>query len=234
MAGALLPCRQLVDDGGLCLDVGQGGVELIDGLVAADEVGGGLFADARHAPNVVGAVAHEGLQVNEALGGEAVFFTEGDGIHVVGHGLSRLGGDKHDAGMVGDELEGVTVARDDDAVPALCLAAAGDGADEVVGLVAHHVVAGDVHGGEDIVQKGHLLMEFLGHTVAVGLVALVRLVAEGGLVAVEGDADGIGLFPVEEALQNVHKAEQCVGVQAFTGGEGTHTVKGAVNDAVAV
>ena len=103
-----------------------------------------------------------------------------------------------DGGGVGDQLEGVLVAGDDHGTPPGGGVRHRDGADQVIGLPAVQLVHGDVHGGEDILQNGHLTGQFVGHAVAVGLVALVGQVAEGGGLAVEGDAQGLGLLLLQQ------------------------------------
>ena len=154
--------------------------------------------------------------------------------HVGGECLAHAGGHQLDAGLVGDQLEAVLVAGHHHALPAPLLAAAGDGAQQVVGLVACQLVAGDGHGGQYLLHHRQLLGQLLRHSLAGGLVVGVCLMAEGGLPPVERHAQCIGLFLVHEPLQHVEKAKNGVGVQSLPGGQGLYPVKGAVDDAVAV
>ena len=167
-------------------------------------------------------------------GVKAVGLAEGLGGHVLGGGLPHAGRHQLHLGVVGDELEAVLVAGHHHALPAPLLAAAGDGAQQVVGLVACQLVAGNGHGGQYLLHHRQLLGQLLRHSLAGGLVVGVCLMAEGGLPPVERHAQRLGLFLVHEPLQHVEKAKNGVGVQSLPGGQGLYPVKGAVDDAVAV
>ena len=106
-----------------------------------------------------------------------------------------LGGVEH-RDPVGDELEHVLVARDDDDVEALLLGAAGDGADDVVGLEAGVLEDGDAHGFEDAADVGNLVEEVGRRLGAVGFVLGELGDALGGFAALEdgGDVGGVVLL----------------------------------------
>ena len=79
-----------------------------------------------------------------------------------------------------NKLQTVAVACCDNAFVAVVLAGVGEGAENVVSLVA---LAGDdfiAQKREKLLEHGHLRGELLRHTLAVCLVAVVSLVAEGG------------------------------------------------------
>ena len=188
MAGGLLPLRQLADGGGLGVQVRQQAIDLVNGAVFLHQGHGGLFPYPWHAGNVVRSVAHQGLQVDHVDGVEAVLLPEGLRGHILGGGLAHTGGHQLHLGAVGDQLQAVLVAGDDDAVPPRRLAFAADGADEVVGLVPGQLIAGHGHGRQHLLHHRQLHGQLRGHGLALGLVIRVRPVAEGGLPAVEGDA----------------------------------------------
>ena len=217
MAGGLFALGQLADGGGLGVDFGHGGVESVDAAVLLHQGHGGLFADACHAGDVVGGVAHEGLEVDHVDGVEAVLLPKRLRGHVLRGGLAHAGGHQLDLGAVGDELEGVLVAGDDGAVPVCRLAFAGDGADEVVRLPACQLVAGDVQRVQHFLHHRHLHPQFFRHGLSGGLVGGVGGMAEGGGVDVKGDADGVGPFLVFQAEQGGQKAENGVGIQTVPG-----------------
>ena len=233
-AGRFLALRQLPQRGGLGLHVRHGGVQRVDAAVALDQRHGGLFPDARYAGDVVAAVAHQGLQVDHVDGIKAVCLPKDRRRHVGGERLAHAGGHQLDAGLVGDQLEAVLIAGHHHALPAPLLAAAGDGAQQVVGLVACQLVAGNGHGGQHLLHHRQLLGQLLRHPLAGGLVVGVCLMAEGGLPPVKRHAQRLGLFLVHEPLQHVEKAENGIGMQSLPGGQGLYPVKGAVDDAVAV
>ena len=167
-------------------------------------------------------------------GGEAVGLPEALRGHVFGGRLAHAGGNQLDFGFVRNELEAVLVAGNGYALPACRLAFPGDGADEVICLVSRQLVAGDVHGVQHLLEDRHLLGQLLGHPFPLGLVALVFQMPEGGLPPVEGDAQGLRLFLLQQPLEGGDKAIYGVGIQAVPGRQGPDAVKGAVDDAVAV
>ncbi len=232
--GIPLPLGQPFEGGGLGLCVRHGLIEGIDGLVFLHQGHGGLFSDALYTGDIVGAVPHEGLQVDDMDGVEAVGFPEALRRHILSGGLAHAGGNQLHLGLVRDELETVLVPGDRHARPAGGLALPGDGADKVVRLISRQLVAGYVHGVQDLLQHRHLLGQLLGHALALGLVALVFQVAEGGLPAVEGDAQSLRLLLLQQPLEGGDEAVDGVGIQSVPGGQGPDAVKGAVDDAVAV
>ena len=167
-------------------------------------------------------------------GVEAVLRPERLRGHILGGSLPHAGGDQLDPGPVRHQLQAVLVPGDGHAFPPCGLALPGDGADEVVGLVARKLVPGDVHGVQHLLEDGHLDGKLLGHPLALGLVAVVGKVAEGGLPPVEGDAQGVGRLLLRQAQQGGHKAVDRVGWRTVPGGQGAHAVKRAIDDAVSV
>ena len=133
-----------------------------------------------------------------------------------------------------NELEGVPVAGDHHALPAVVGADAAHGADDIIGLPSLTFVNGDVHGPEHVLHDGHLHGQLLGHTVAGGLVSIVLEVAEGGAVEVEGDAYCVGLFFLFGLFQNIQEAIDGMGIQTLPGGQRTNAEIRPVNDGVAV
>ena len=127
----------------LALDFGGAFERGFDGAELLDDRDGALVADAGSAGDVVDGVAFEREQVGHLRGRHAHELLHLGGV-VPG---VVLGGVEHGDVLV-DELEHVLVAGDDDYVEALRLGAAGDGADDVVGLEAGVAQDGDAHGVE--------------------------------------------------------------------------------------
>ena len=208
-AGHLLPLLELFNDARLGggagghLRGGHGLVQLVNGAVPAHQGHGGLLAHALDAGDVVAGVTHEGLEVDDVDGVKAVFLPEGVGRHILGGGAAHAGGHQLHRGVVGDQLEGVLVAGDHDGVPPGGGVLGGDGAHQVVRLPAVHLVDGDVHGGQHILQNGHLAGQLVGHPLPGGLVAVIGQMAEGGSLAVKGDAQGVGVAVVQQLAQDI-------------------------------
>lgn len=139
-----------------------------------------LFADARHAGDIVGAVAHECLEVDHADGVKAVLFTKALGRIFDRIRLPHAGLDVKDMGAVGDELQAVLIAGDDVARPTGGLAAARDRAEQVVGLPAGQLQPPHAHVVERLLEQWHLHGELLRHGLALRLVERILLVAERG------------------------------------------------------
>jgi len=206
------------------------GVNAVQRAVFRNQRQRALFADSADALDVVRRVAHDRLHVHELRGRDPVFGRNAGGVV----NLRLAVGGKVHRDMRRNKLEAVAVAGDEHALVALALGGRGDGAEQVVGLVA---LAGDDGIAEqpaDILGERKLDGQRVGHPLAVGLVGLARLMAEGRRRQVEGHRDGRRRDGVDVFQQDVDKAENRVGRQSVRRGERPHAVKGAVQDAVAV
>ena len=85
--------------------------------------------------------------------------------------------------VLGHELQGVAVAGDDERLPALGFGLAGQRRQDVVGLVARHRQVDEPERLRSSGQVGPLLGQQVGHGLALRLVVLELLVAEGLLRA---------------------------------------------------
>ncbi len=108
--------------------------EAVEVAELADELGGGLLADAGHARDVVGRVALEGLEVDDLVGPQPVPLV--DPGRVVDDRVLDAGPRRHQPRPVGHELEHVEIAGHDGRVEAARLGLHRERADDVVGLVA--------------------------------------------------------------------------------------------------
>ena len=165
---------------------------------------------------------------------KAILFLECLWRHVSGGGLPHAGGHQLYGGVLVHQLEGVLVAGDDDGLPALPLVDGGNGADEVVGLPAGKLIAGNVHGVQHLPDNGKLGGQVLGHGLALRLILSIGQVAEGRRLQVKGTAQGVGVFLLHQLEQNIEKTEDGVGGSPIPGGQGANAVKGPVQDGVAV
>ena len=152
MPGVRLSLRQLFDNAGLGGGVRGGhdfrhvGIEMFNRTIHLHKAHGGLFPHALHAGDVVGAVPHQGLQINHVDGGEAVLLPKGLLRHVLRRGLAHAGGNQLHFRVFINQLEAVLVSGDHHALPARTGALPGNGAQEIVGLPALQLIAGDVQG----------------------------------------------------------------------------------------
>ena len=136
--------------------------------------------------------------------------------------------------MGADELQRVPVAGGQHTLVAPRFARGAERTQNVVGLVPF---AGDhlvTQIGQQLFQNGHLISQFLGHALALGFVAVVQFVAEGGGFQVESDGHLVGVLLGLQFHQDIHKAHQGVGVAAVFCCQQLDAVKGAVDNAVAV
>ena len=233
--GVPLPLHQLFPGSGLDLHRVHVGVQVVNGGVLGQQSHGGFLADALDPGDVVRGIPHEGLQVDDVDGVEAVLLPKHLRGHVAGGGAAHTGGHQLDGGGVGDKLQGVLVSGDHHGLAALLPVHPGHGAQQVVGLPALQLIAADVHGVQQPFQHRHLHRQLLGHALALGLVALIGQVAEGGRLQIEGHRQPLRLFLLQQLQEDVDKAENGVGGQALPGGQIlTDPVKGPVDDGVSV
>ena len=162
---------------------------LVDALQAAEldeQVGGGLLADARHALDVVRRVTLEADEVGDQLGADAVALADPVGRvdDDVGHAARR----HHDADAVGGQLERVAVGGDDAHPVAVLVAARGQRADHVVGLLARDAHVAVAEGVDDRLEERLLLAQQRRRRAAAGLVLGVELEPLRGLLVPGHDA----------------------------------------------
>ena len=231
---ALLAVGKLFAEAVADIERVQIGVDRVDRVILSDQLQRGLLAHAGNARDVIGAVAHQGLEVYHADWREAVFGVKAlrrieDGLR-----LAHAGFDVAYRSLITHELQAVLVAGDNDAVPALVFTDRGGGAQDIVRLVALELVAADAHVVEYFLQDRHLYSQLVRHGLALGLISLIGLMPEGRRLQIEADAERVRLLLVQQALQDRQKAVNRVGGRAVGRVELPHTEKGAVDDAVAV
>lgn len=167
-------------------DVVEPGEQRVEVAEVADELGRGLLADARDARDVVGGVALERLVVDHLVRPEPEpLIDPGD---VVDDRVLDAGAGGHQAHARADELEHVEVHGHDRRLEIVAvIEPLGDRPDDVVGLVAGHLVDGDAQRLDDLTDLRELVAQVVGHALPGRLVLGVLLVAEGGAGQVEGD-----------------------------------------------
>ena len=199
-----------------------------------DQGQGGFFADALHTGDVVRGVPHQALDVDQLPGRHAVCFLDGGLVHHLGLAVATGGGGQQDGGGVAHQLQAVPVPGGQVAGVPLPGPGGGQGAQDVVRLPALGGHQGIAQVGQQLAQQGHLAGQLLRHPVAVGLVAVVHLVAEGGGRQVKSDGHVVGLVVLGQGEQDVHEPIDGVGELPCFGGQHLDPEKCAVGDAVAV
>ena len=192
------------------LDLRGAGEQRLEIAELVDEEGRGLNPDARHARNVVGQIADQRLHLDhlrrrhpEALDHLRL------GDYLVLHRVVH-----DDAGL--HELHQVLVGRDDGHLSAGRDRLKRIGGDDVVGLVAFLLDAGDVEGAHSVAHERELGNEIVRRLGPVGLIAVEQIAAEGlgGIVEDHRDMAGrreLSRFPQQlpqHGAEPVHRADR--------------------------
>lgn len=188
------------------LHFGGAGEDRIEIAELLEQLGGRLRPDGRDAGDVVGRVADERQPIDDLVGTHAPV---GEELLGPQRGVRAEIEELH---PVGEELPGVLVGGGERHAPT----ARGDGGSErgedVVGLEAGELQAGDPHRGAELPDEGNLRHEIARHLGPRPLVGRMLLVAEGGAGGVHGAEEIIGLpfldDPEEvlrEAVDGLHR-----------------------------
>ena len=201
-------------------------------LPPLDEFNGLFRPHARAAGDIVGGVAHQAEQVNH-LGGRGDVVFVANALHVQAFVFARI----VDGDAVAHQLRQIFVATHEYRVNAPLLGGvAREGAHHVVGLKARRGDGGDVPCLKDATDVGYGVEDVLGCLVAVLLVRLILLAAEGLAAGVKAHGHVAGRELLEEIVHDVDKAKHGAGVH--TGGGDArgayHRVVGAENHRVGV
>ncbi len=186
------------------------GVDVVQIAVFLEQFDGGFLADAAHAGDVVGFIAHQRLEIHNLVGAHAE-----NGKHLFGGVIFAFGklalGQGNDDAVI-HQLEQVAVAGDDfDAHPLLGGGTAGGAAEHVVGLVALHLQPRETERIHNLADALHLGNEVVGHFGTGGFVFGVNFVAESA-PRVKRHGEEIGALLLQNAEQD--------GGEAIHGGGG--------------
>ena len=199
----------------------------------ADQLGRGLLADAGHARDVVGRVTLERLVVDHLIRPQPEPLV--DPRHVVHDRVLDAGTGGHQPDPGRDQLEHVEVDGHDRRLEVLArVELLGDRPDDVVRLVAGHLVYGDAQRLHDLANLGELVAQVVGHLHAGRLVVGVLLVPEGRPRQVERDREVIGLEILDAAQDDAGEPEDAVHQLTLGRREGWQGEVAAVDQPVAV
>jgi hypothetical protein len=180
-------------------------VQLGERAVIAQQRGGRLLAHARHAGDVVRAVARQGHEIDDLLRPEPQL-----GPQLVGPDLLVVGVERplraHQPHALGDQLPEILVAAHQVHGVATRLEAPRQGRQHVVGLPTLALQHRQAQGVEGLEQARHLGHEALRPGRAVGLVGGIAHVPEGRTGGVEGDRSRFRRVALEPAQQRGQEA----------------------------
>ena len=214
-------------------DVVEALEERVERAELADELCGRLLAHSRHAGNVVRRVALERLVIDHLVRPQPEPLV--DPRHVVDDRVLDAGSRRHQADAWRDELEHVEVDGDDRRLQVVAVVElARDRPDDVVGLVAGHLVDRDPEGLHDLAHLRELVAQVVRHLHAGCLVVRVLLVPERRPREVEGDREVVGLEILDAAQDDAREPEDAIHQLALRRGEGRKREVAAVDEPVAV
>ena len=207
------------------VSIGDDAVQI---TVGVEPFGGGLRANLGHAGDVVGGIAHQRQQIDDAFGADAEFFYHPDGVHaLVFHGVVEQD-------LVADDLRHVLVTGHDDRLPAGGLGLFRQRADHVVGFHAVDLQHWQAQAIDQCADRLELVGELRRYGRAVGLVVGIQRMAEGLAPRVEDHRDVVACFGGQQLAQHVAHAEHGAGGLAAGIGQRRQGVKRPVKPAGAV
>ena len=180
--------------------------------VLGDQLRGGLDADAGHARHIVGGIAGQRLNLDHFFRRHAEFFDHlGNADTAVLHGVEH----RH---LVGNELHQILVRRHDGRGRAALAGLAGVSGDQVVGLEAALLQAGQIEGADRLSDQRELRDQIVRRRRPVRLVVGIELVAEGYFRLVEHDGEMarpvVGRHVAQQLPQHVAEAEHGIDLQS--------------------
>ena len=201
---------------GLALDLADAVDQLLERPELRDPLRRGLLPHAGDAGQVVAVVAAQRREIR-VLGGRQPVLLDQRGRVVaphVGHAAAVV---QH-GHVVGDQLERVPVAGDDEDVMPSASRLGGERRDDVVGLVARRGQVPDAERVEHLEDQADLAAELVRRLGPARLVLDVLLVPEGRLAAVERHRHVRRLLVAQHVDQ--HRGEAVDGVRGLAGGRG--------------
>ncbi|KAF1030450.1 MAG: hypothetical protein GAK37_01366 [Pseudomonas sp.] len=189
---------------------------------AHQQAGSRLGTNTRNARDVVGRITHQRQIVDDLLGCDAELFLHALDVHrATGHGVDQGNVPVHQLRHV------LVTGRNHHRTVGRC-AAAGQGADHVVGLYTLDAQQRETQGDHALVQRLDLQAHLVGHAGTVGFVFGVHFIAKCPTLGVENDGKRAVRVLLAQAFEHVQHALDRAGGQAFGGGQRWQRVKGAV------
>ena len=184
----------------------------LERAVGGDQLRRGLVADSRDAGDVVGGIALQADEVGHLVGRDPQ--PRLDALGRVDVHIRDTARGHHQADVVGDELEGIAVGRDDACPDRGLVRPGGERGDHVVGFPALELEVAVAEGLDDRPEERELLPEEIRHRPAVLLVLGRELRPVHG-PRVPRHRDPLGPVVGEQLEQHVREPEQRAGGEAF-------------------
>jgi hypothetical protein len=210
------------------LHAGSGLQHGVEGAELGYQQGGCLGADPGHAGHVVGGIAHQGLDLDQLVRGDAEL------LHHLGRADGLLLDRVVHADAGPDELHQILVGGHDGRLAADLDGGAGVGGDQVVSFPIRQLDGGNAEGDGGLPDQRELGNQLVGRRRAVRLVGLVDAVAKGQAAGVEDDGDMGALVVLQQLGEHVGEAENGVHWHAVRPRHRRQSVEGAEDESRAV
>ena len=184
----------------LALDLVRVFDDAVDRVVESQPLRCGLWADFRHARDIVGTVTHECEVIDHLFRRHAEFGD--DPVPIEDRVAHRV--DQGDAGR--HELRDVLVARRYHHLHPAVAGTAAKRADDVIGLNAFDSEERQAHAGDGIENRLNLLAKVIRHWRPVGLVLRVQVIPKRFARRIEDDRKVLGVLFPQQLVQHVEHA----------------------------
>ena len=174
------------------------GINGLDILILLNKPHSRFLAHSGHAGDVIRAVAHQSLEVNDVLWLKAVLVKKQLWSILCRRCLPHTAFDMADMRCFTYKLKTILITGNYAAVPACCAAPHSDRTEQIIGLVALKLKAQDAHCVKHLLEYRHLNGKLLGHALALSLISGVSQVPERRRFEVKCNTHGLGLFIIKQ------------------------------------
>ena len=189
---SLLTVRQFVPQTLFDFRCIQMAIHFVQAAKSVQQIHCRLFSDTRYTRNIIRAVAHQRLEIDQANGIKTVLFSERLRCDVSTGILSTLRRYQMHRRMCTHQLQAVAVTGHDQAIITLLFCLAADRADQVIGLISALLTADNAQRVQHFFHHRQLCCELVRHALSGRLVGVKLLMAEGFLLHVKAYDRAIG------------------------------------------
>ena len=167
-------------------------IHFVQAAEGMQQIHRGFFSDPRYARNIIRAISHQRLEIDQTNGVKAVLFPERLGRDIPTGVLAALGRYQMHGCMRTYQLQTVAVTGHDQAIVALLLRLAADRTDQVIGLKPALLTADNAQRVQHFLHHRQLCRELVRHALSSRLVRVKLLMTEGFLLHVKAYDRAIG------------------------------------------